>query len=110
MEAYQKYSDFLKSSKKQSHYKNDNSLMCSIIVSCQITTARGNTLSVQLRMLVKTCHAPDDSLLTKNRSGDNEHSLEIYSVPITVTGTLGDTNRATDTCSEGAVYFGEKRL
>ena len=80
--------------------------MCSIIVSCQITTARGNTLSVQLRMLVKTCHAPDDSLLTKNRSGDNEHSLEIYSVPI----TLGDTNRATDTCSEGAVYFGEKRL
>lgn len=70
MEAYRKYSNFLKSSKKQSHYKNDNSLMYSIIVSCQITTARGNTLSVQLRMLVKTCHAPDDSLLTKNRSGD----------------------------------------
>ena len=47
--------------------------------------------------------------LLKINQGTNEHSLETYPVPITVTGTLEDTNRATDTCFEGAVYLGEKR-
>lgn len=47
--------------------------------------------------------------LLKINQGTDEHSLETYSVPITVTGTLDDTNRATDTCFEGTVYFGGKK-